>query len=296
MATRADSAQASATLRERIESVLSASLPREGDPRLLEAMRYAVTGGGKRLRPLLVYHAGHMANAPMERLDAVAAAVEMVHAYSLIHDDLPAMDDDDLRRGQPTCHVAFDEATAILAGDALQARAFEILAGIEHPEASRVVEMIGRLARAAGPAGMAGGQAMDLALTGHSGDLAHLEHLHRLKTGALIEASLMLGALAADQRKGALEQQLDTLGQTIGLAFQIQDDVLDVISDTDTLGKAQGADAARDKPTFASLQGVEAAETRFRCLYQEAMEQLADAGPRAVGLQELIRQMRDRRH
>ncbi len=283
-------------LRERIEQRLADSLPRDGEPRLVEAMRYALTGGGKRLRPLLVYHAGQLAGAPLERLDHAAVAVEMIHAYSLVHDDLPAMDDDELRRGHPTCHIAFDEATAILAGDALQTLAFQHLAAMPHPSPARLLQMIRTLGTAAGAAGMAGGQAMDLALTGQDCDLNTLERLHRLKTGALIEAALQLGLLSAESPPDTVGAALDTVGQNLGLAFQIQDDVLDVTSDTHTLGKAQGADAARNQPTFASLMGIDAATKRYQSQYDEALEQLAEFGKSADGLRKLILQIRDRKN
>lgn len=283
-------------LAERVEACLRASLPPAGKDRLVAAMEYALTGGGKRLRPLLVYHAGHIAGAPMERMDTVAVAVEMIHAYSLVHDDLPAMDDDELRRGRPTCHLAFDEATAILAGDALQTEAFAQLARLPHPDAGRSARMIATLADAAGARGMAGGQAMDLALTGQDSEIEILERLHGLKTAAIIRAALVLGALAADEANEELINALTRTGQAIGLAFQIQDDVLDVTGDTRTLGKSKGADAARDKPTFASVLGAEEATKRYRALYAEAMEEMEQFGEKARWLKELISQMEEREH
>ncbi len=295
MARTAEHAQLPGVLNERIEACLGESLPPAGDDRLLAAMHYALTGGGKHLRPLLVYNAGLMAGAPLERLDPVAVAVEMIHAYSLIHDDLPAMDDDDLRRGRATCHLAFDEATAILAGDALQAEAFRRLASLDHPDPARPAAMVRCLAEAAGPHGMAGGQAMDLALTGRQTDPQALETLHRLKTGALIRASLQLGAMAADREQTRLGHTLGSIGDAIGLAFQIQDDVLDVIGDTDTLGKPRGADEARQKPTFASLLGIDTATGQYQALYSEALGQLEGLPEAADGLRQLIMQMRDRR-
>lgn len=225
--------------------------------RLHQAMRYAVLGGGKRIRMLLAWAACTAVGAPPSRADHAAAAVELIHAYSLVHDDLPAMDDDALRRGRPTCHVAFDEATAILAGDALQALAFEVLAtdpGLA-ADPARLADLILRLGRACGSAGMAGGQAVDLEAVGHALDLDALAAMHRLKTGALIRAAVALGARAGGEDDGAVLDALDRYADHLGLAFQIRDDVLDVEGDTATIGKQQGADAARDKPTYVSLLG-----------------------------------------
>ncbi|NBX58341.1 MAG: geranyl transferase, partial [Gammaproteobacteria bacterium] len=219
--------------RERIERVLERALPLTdaGSTRLVEAMRYSALGGGKRLRPTLVYTAGVALGAPLDALDDPAAAVELIHVYSLIHDDLPAMDDDDLRRGRPSCHKAFDEATAILAGDALQAVAFERLAGsadLSPDEAVRRLAMVRLLAAGIGTAGMAGGQAIDLESVGRKLDVAALQRMHRLKTGALIETAVLLGAAAAGVLSGPKWQALQEFGAAIGLAFQIQDDILDV--------------------------------------------------------------------
>lgn len=226
--------------------------------RLQEAMRYSVLGGGKRLRPLLVYITGEALGANPADLDAPAAAVELIHAYSLIHDDLPAMDDDDLRRGQPTCHRAFDEGTAILAGDALQALAFAVLASQTNALADATrVRMLTVLADAIGLAGMAGGQAIDLEAAGRGSDPAHIELMHRRKTGALIRASVELGALAAPARNEAAYTALRLYGSEIGLAFQIQDDILDVTGETEVLGKRVGADAAHGKPNYPSVFGLE---------------------------------------
>ena len=252
-------------IERQLEAVL---LDQQG--RLGEAMRYALLNGGKRLRPLLVHAAGQACGARPACLDAPATAVEMIHSYSLVHDDLPAMDDDELRRGRPTCHLAFDEATAILAGDALQAVAFELLAANPHPDPARPARMVRVLAKAAGPAGMAGGQTLDLALTGSHAGVRELEQVHRLKTGALIEASLLLGALATEQQNPANEETCRQLGASLGLAFQIQDDVLDVTGDTARMGKQAGADAARDQPTFVTALGLEAARARFLELYAQA--------------------------
>ena len=283
-ATGAPGLQASlARWRERIDAVLLAHLPPgEAAPtRLPAAMRYAVTIGGKRVRPVLVYATGEALGAPAERLDLPAAAVEMVHAYSLVHDDLPAMDDDALRRGHPTCHVAFDDATAILAGDALQALAFTILARAGDPalDAATRLRMIATLGDASGVAGMAQGQAIDLEAVGRELDLEALETMHRHKTGALIRASVLLGALAAGAHDEALLGRLDGYAGAVGLAFQIVDDVLDVTADTATLGKRQGADIARDKPTYPALLGLDGARLRARDVHAEALARLDGLGP-----------------
>jgi geranylgeranyl pyrophosphate synthase len=220
-------------------------------------MSYSVLNGGKRLRPLLVYITGEAFGAQASVLDSPAAAVELIHAYSLIHDDLPAMDDDDLRRGRPTCHKAFDEGTAILAGDALQALAFAVLSAQANglSDAMRV-RMLSVLAEAIGTRGMAGGQAVDLEAAGHPPDAAGIEQMHRLKTGALIRASVELGALAAPNAGEVDREALRRYGDEIGLAFQIQDDILDVTGDTEVLGKRAGADAAHGKPNYPSVFGL----------------------------------------
>lgn len=244
----------------RAEAALERALPAADCPPegLHRAMRYSVLGGGKRLRPCLVYAVGELCRAPPATLDAAAAAVEIIHAYSLIHDDLPAMDDDDLRRGKPTCHKAFGEATAILAGDALQALAFELLARDLGIEAHLNLAMVKLLAEACGSLGMAGGQAFDLDAVGRVLPLPELERMHRHKTGALIRASVLLGALAGGVSSGPRHLALEAYGREIGLAFQIQDDLLDVLGDTEVIGKRQGADIARGKPTYPALLGIEA--------------------------------------
>ncbi len=264
--------------RERVQQTLERWLPAEtlAPERLHAAMRYAALGGGKRLRPVLVYATGEALGIPEQRLDGAAASVELIHAYSLVHDDLPAMDDDDLRRGQPTCHKAFDEATAILVGDGLQTLAFQVLA--QDPsleaEAAQRLDMITVLAEASGSRGMVGGQALDLAAEGHKLALPDLETLHRHKTGALIRACvLMAAALGADVPE-KVQVGLDRYAQCIGLAFQIQDDILDIEGSTEVLGKTQGADQAHDKATFPSLMGLEASRTRARALVAEAAENL----------------------
>jgi geranylgeranyl diphosphate synthase type II len=265
--------------------------------RLYEAMRYSVMNGGKRVRPLLVYAAcealgGHPANA-----DGAACAVELIHAYSLVHDDLPAMDDDDLRRGQPTTHKAFDEACAILAGDGLQAMAFTALgtATLGQLSDSIRLQMVQALALGAGAAGMVGGQAIDLGSVGLKLDQTALERMHRHKTGALIEASVVLGALASQQAKADDLQALKLYARAIGLAFQVQDDILDVESDTATLGKRQGADIARDKPTYPALLGLASAKAYALELRDQALDTLGGYGPGAEPLRELARYIVERR-
>ncbi len=277
--------------RARIEQVLDRclALPDAGTPRLREAMRYSTLGGGKRLRPALVYLTGESLGAALEDLDAPAAAVELIHVYSLVHDDLPAMDDDDLRRGRPTCHRAYDEATAILVGDALQALAFSVLAddSIGTIDPARRLLMIQTLAQAAGTAGMAGGQAVDLAAVGRSLSLEAVENMHRRKTGALIKGSVLLGAIGAGIDAGRDFQSLELFGDEIGLAFQIQDDILDVEGDVAVLGKTTGADAALSKPTYPSTAGLAAARDRARELRDRAIAALASLGPRSTPLVEL---------
>jgi farnesyl diphosphate synthase len=260
-------------------------------------MRYAVLGGGKRLRPLLVYAAGHAFGETGSRLDAPACAVELIHAYSLVHDDLPAMDDDSLRRGRPTCHVVFGEAMAILAGDALQALAFELLAhDIELGVApTRCVEMLRVLGRACGAEGMAGGQALDLAAVGRKLTLAELEHMHACKTGALIRASVRLGALAAGASDDALAA-LDRYAHAVGLAFQVRDDILDVEGEAAVIGKTAGKDAAADKPTFPSIIGMEASREHLARLTSDALEAIAPLGEQASLLEELARYAAARLH
>ncbi|TIC83193.1 farnesyl diphosphate synthase [Crenobacter intestini] len=276
-------------IQQQTEQTLAALLPAEGaHPRALhEAMRYSTLGGGKRVRPLLVFAAGEAAGGAPETLAPLAAAVECVHVYSLIHDDLPCMDDDVLRRGKPTCHVAYGEATALLAGDALQTLAFDIvsrpLAGVAP---ARQLMMAGTLARAAGHAGMAGGQAIDLAAVGQSLELPELEYMHLMKTGALIRASVGLGALAGDIDDEA-RACLDHFAKCMGLAFQVVDDVLDVDADSQALGKTAGKDAAHDKPTYVSLLGLARAREFARELYDDAIRAVEPFGADARRLREL---------
>ena len=248
---------------------------------LHQAMRYAVLGGGKRIRPVLVYATGAAVGAALDALDAPACAVECIHAYSLIHDDLPAMDNDDLRHGRPTCHKAFGEALAILAGDALQALAFQVLSQDSAMVADPAirVKMLGLLAQAAGSRGMVGGQAIDLAAVGRELSLAELENMHIHKTGALIRASVLLGALSQPVIDPAVLDRLDRYAKCIGLAFQIRDDILDVVGDTATLGKPQGSDRVLDKPTYPALLGLEGAREHARALYEEALTSLEPLGP-----------------
>jgi farnesyl diphosphate synthase len=261
-------------------------------------MRYSTLGGGKRLRPVLVYATGAALGASLELLDDAAVAVELTHAYSLIHDDLPAMDDDDLRRGRPTCHRAFDEGTAVLAGDALQALAFEILAGDDTSPLSAAarLQQVQVLARGIGTAGMAGGQAIDLEAVGRQLDAAGIEGMHRRKTGALIQASVMLGAIAAGIASGDEYTALGCYGAELGLAFQIQDDVLDVAGETAALGKTAGSDAARGKPTYPSLFGLERAVELAHRHRNSAVAALTPLGPRARSLAALADLVVNRDH
>ncbi len=275
----ADFSAHAAACQARIEQVLDRwlPLPTTEPTRLHQALRYSVLGSGKRLRPTLVYTTGAVLGVTFAELDGPAAAVELIHAYSLVHDDLPAMDDDDLRRGRPTCHRAFDEATAILVGDVLQVLAFKILASDKsmRVDAESRTQMIDVLADASGTTGMAGGQAIDLAAVGRKLTIAELEAMHKLKTGALIEASVRLAMLAS---RGLDTRRSDALGRFaahVGLAFQIQDDILDVEGDPNVLGKAIGADSARDKPTYPSIVGMSAAKRRAQDLCRAAINDLA---------------------
>jgi len=282
----------------RVEAALERWLPDEARPprRLHAAMRYATLAPGKRVRPVLVYAAGAAVGIAPERLDGSACAVELIHAYSLIHDDLPAMDDDDLRRGRPTCHRQFDEATAILAGDALQPLAFEIIC--RDPalavSATRRLAMLAALAAASGSHGMAGGQAIDLEATGRELSLPELENLHIHKTGALIRACVQLGTLAAEPLDEADAQALDHFAKCMGLAFQIQDDCLDVSGSTQTLGKTQGKDKAQDKTTYPVLLGLEGAREKARELRDDALASLSPFGPAADHLRRLAGYIVDR--
>ena len=277
--------------RERADAALQRALPDPHSPpqRLHAAMRHAVLLGGKRMRPLLVYAAGSALGADADVLDAPAVAVELIHAYSLVHDDLPAMDDDALRRGQPTVHIAFDEATAVLAGDALQSLAFEVLADADVAATTRV-ELLRTLATASGAAGMCGGQALDLAATGNGGSLSvqALERLHSLKTGALIRAAVRMGALCGGASANEVDA-LDRYAAALGLAFQVRDDILDIEGDSATLGKTAGKDVAQDKATFPALIGLDASRARLEELRRGMDEALSSFGERTNALAALGR-------
>ena len=285
---------------QRADAVLARLLPPEDQPphELHRAMRYAVLGGGKRLRPVLVYTVGTALGAALERLDAAAAAVEIIHAYSLVHDDLPAMDDDDLRRGRPTCHIAFGEAMAILAGDALQALAFEVLAADRtlQDEASTHVDMLRTLAAACGSHGMAGSQALDLTGVGQKLTPDELERMHVHKTGALIRASVRMGALAAGCRDDTLLDALERYGHAVGLAFQIRDDIIDIEGDSTVIGKTAGKDVANAKPTYPAILGMQASRARLAELVDTAIAALQPYGARMEALVALARYVAERQN
>lgn len=268
-----------ALYQQRVELQLSQLLQQHQvtDPQLLDAMRYSLLNGGKRVRPFLIYACGTMLGASLADLDAPAAAIECLHTYSLIHDDLPAMDDDDLRRGKPTCHKAFNEATAILAGDALQALAFDILAShtyqaVDYPERLAMLQL---LARMSGYHGMCGGQAIDLAHTNQAMTIDNLEQMHQLKTGALIECSIRMAWLCSPKRDLAELDALIVYARALGLAFQVQDDILDVEGDTETLGKPQGSDQQANKATYPALLGLAAAKAKAQQLFEQANDALS---------------------
>jgi farnesyl diphosphate synthase len=279
------------TCQERVENALQKRLPSDHvlPLRLHESMRYSVLNGGKRMRPMLTYATGKVLGLLPDELDAIACAVECIHVYSLIHDDLPAMDDDDLRRGKPTCHKAFDEATAILAGDGLQAFAFELLAHDSTITASaeKRLEMITCLAKASGSQGMVGGQAIDLESVGKMLTLPELENMHIHKTGALIRASVVLATLASKNVDAETAKKLDNYAKCIGLSFQVKDDILDEESDTETLGKTQGKDRHNNKPTYPALLGLAGAKEKAQHLHEKALENLAHFGDEANLLREL---------
>jgi len=278
---------------KRVEETLDAEMPAEDDEpaRLHSAMRDAVLGGGKRVRAALVYAAGVASQNGGDSkvikasLDRAASAVELVHAYSLVHDDLPCMDDDVLRRGQPTLHVKYDEATAMLAGDALQPLAFELLSDMPIAP-TLVVQAVGVLTRASGSQGMAGGQAIDLASVGHTLTRDELQVMHSMKTGAMLEASVALGGIVAGA-SSTVRRSLDAYAQAMGLAFQVVDDILDVTADTQVLGKTAGKDAVGDKPTYVSLMGLEGAREFAQALHQDALHAIAPLGAHATRLAEL---------
>jgi farnesyl diphosphate synthase len=284
---------------KRVNAALDKYLPANDPPEhnLAEAIRYSVIGGGKRIRPAMVYAAGEAMGVSTDLMDIPACAVEMIHAYSLIHDDLPAMDNDDLRRGLPTCHKAFDEATAMLAGDALQALAYEILAKDDHKELTpeHRIQMLSLLTEASGAHGMAGGQAVDLASVGKQLTLEQLELMHQLKTGALIRASILLGGMC---KQGISKQEIDILSNyamCIGLSFQIQDDILDVISDTETLGKPQGSDEEQEKPTFPAIIGLEKSKELALEQHELALKHLESLDEKADSLRQLSAYIVERR-
>ncbi len=277
--------------RQRVESALDQYLPQSqySPQRLHEAMRYAVLGEGKRIRPMLVYAAGEALGTKDKQLDIPACAVELIHAYSLAHDDLPAMDDDALRRGRPTCHTAFDEATAILAGDALQTLAFHLLAHAPNMQLDAAVrlQMIDELSSASGSRGMAGGQALDIDATGREIDLAQLENMHIHKTGALIKASVRLGMLCAKNVDASYFHHLDHYAKCIGLAFQVCDDILDVTGDPNVIGKTQGKDAMANKPTYPALLGLDGARDMAHQLLEDALDNLQSFSQSAEPLRAL---------
>jgi len=271
--------------RVRIERVLEEVLPKDelSTSRLHEAMRYSTLAGGKRIRPGLVYATGQALGTPLATLDRIGAAIECIHAYSLVHDDLPAMDDDDLRRGIPTAHKAYDEATAILSGDALQALAFEIISEpMVDVLASNQLKLVRLLSVAAGSQGMVGGQAIDLAAVGKRLTEAQLALMHTHKTGALIKACVVMPTYCDDSTTDAQRDALVRYAEAVGLAFQVQDDILDVESDTKTLGKQQGADVAANKPTYPALLGMSGAKQKLQALHQEAVSALGEFGENAA--------------
>ncbi len=278
-----------AATQARTEAALARFLPAQDTipARLHDAMRYATLGGGKRVRPLLAFAAGELTGARPENLDVVACAVEMIHAYSLVHDDLPCMDDDVLRRGRPTCHVEYDEPTALLVGDSLQTQAFELLAGSAIGDARQQLEMITLLAHASGSRGMAGGQAIDLASVGTPLTQPELELMHALKTGALIRAAVLLGALAGAPLSAEERTGLDRFAKRAGLLFQVVDDILDCTASTATLGKTAGKDEAADKPTYVALLGLERARAYAEELRTDALSALSMFGERASRLTQL---------
>jgi geranylgeranyl pyrophosphate synthase len=286
--------------RVRMEHALAARLPQSNilPARLHEAMRYSVLGGGKRIRPALLFATARAVGLTEDDVEAAACAIELVHVYSLVHDDLPAMDNDDLRRGRPTCHKAFDEATALLVGDALQPLAFELLATDPSLPASPAIRLrlIDMLAQAIGTFGMAGGQAIDLAVQGMRLDIGQVEDMHARKTGAVIRASVLMAAECAPPLNPALYAALTTFATAVGLAFQIQDDLLDVTGDVSTLGKATGADSERAKPTHPAVIGIPASQQRVRHLHSQAINALTPFGDRAQSLRSLAHWLLSRQY
>jgi farnesyl diphosphate synthase len=288
------------TWRLRMESALAARLP-EGDvipARLHDAMRYSVLGGGKRIRPALVFATARALGLSEDEVEAAACAIELVHVYSLVHDDLPAMDDDDMRRGRPTCHIAYDEATALLVGDALQPLAFQLLVrDPKLPDSPQVrLRLIDVLAQAIGTYGMAGGQAIDLAVQGTKLDIGQVEDMHARKTGAVIRASVLMAAECVPSLDPNLYTALTRFANAVGLAFQIQDDLLDVTGDASTLGKATGADSERAKPTHPAIIGIPASQQRMRLLHNQALHALVPFGERADSLRSLANWLLSRQY
>lgn len=266
----------------RVDQVLSQCIAQSSiDPTLQEAMRYSLFNGGKRIRPALVYMTQQLFSDSIAIADSAAAAIECIHSYSLVHDDLPAMDDDDLRRGKPTCHIAFDEATAILAGDALQCLAFELIANDEQLTAQTRIRLIQLLSSAAGHQGMVAGQAFDLRHVGQALTLEQLEAMHQHKTGALLRASVLMGAALSPEASADDVGMLDQYAQAIGLAFQVQDDILDIEGDSTTIGKPQGSDLEQDKPTYPALLGMQGAKAKLQQLHQQACSALQPFGSSA---------------
>jgi farnesyl diphosphate synthase len=276
---------------ERVEQKLDEVLPSVASPpkRLHEAMRYAIFNGGKRVRPLLVYATGESLGLPQHLLDSPAAAIELIHAFSLVHDDLPAMDDDDLRRGKPTLHRQYDEATAILAADAMQPLAFSVLASVPEIAPKARVQLVKLVADACGSLGMTGGQSLDLAAEGRAISIDELEQMYALKTGALIHASIMSASLISNDLSPERISALDAFGRTIGVAFQIKDDLLDVEGTTDDIGKEAGRDEHLNKATFPGLMGIDKARSRCNELLQSSLEKLDDFGEDAEPLRWLAR-------
>ena len=261
-------------LQERIDNYLATYISQFSPSNLQQAMSYSLLAGGKRIRPILVYLTGQMFNCPLTKLDSVAAAIESMHTYSLIHDDLPAMDNDNLRRGKPTCHIQFSQAEAILAGDALQSLAFSLLSENQHIDNQSKIKMINELASASGIAGMCLGQSLDLQAEQQKVTLEHLQNIHNHKTGALIQAAVRLGAYACGEEAKPYYHNLDNYAQAIGLAFQIQDDILDVIGEQELMGKPQGSDMALEKSTYPALVGLQNAIEMTQKLYQQAIDSL----------------------
>jgi geranylgeranyl pyrophosphate synthase len=286
--------------RVRMEAALDARLPAATliPARLHEAMRYSVLGGGKRIRPALLFATARTLGLTEDQVEAAACAIELIHVYSLVHDDLPAMDDDDLRRGRPTCHKAFDEATAVLVGDALQPLAFQLLARDPALPASAAIRLrlVDILSEASGTFGMAGGQAIDLEVQGRHLDIAQVEDMHARKTGAIIRASVLMAAACVADLEAKSFDLLNDYATAIGLAFQIQDDLLDVLGDVSTLGKATGADRERDKPTHPSIIGIEASQERVHLLHGQALASLEAFGERAAPLRSLADWLLSRRY